>query len=148
MRNIEQLRGHLQEANLKMHQMELERDRALDRIKHMQKQVSRQENEQFSSRESLRSVTSREGSVISGNLPRGERPMACRSSVSSKISSNSVAPLNPFDSVGGRSEIDFDESSRVFRTMSVASLPSELGKLVVLRGGKCWKNSFYSILFR
>lgn len=130
MRNIEQLRTHLQEANLKIHQVELERDRAIDRVKQLQRQVSRQENELFSSRESLRSVTSREGSVISGNLPRGERPNVCRASIASRISSNSVAPLNPFDSMVGRSEIDFDEGSRVLRTTSMASLPSELGKLV------------------
>lgn len=122
MRNIEQLRSHLQEANFKIHQLEIERDRALDKIKLSQMQLSQRENDLFSSRESLRSVTSREGSVVNGSLPRGERPIACRSSVSSRISSNSVAPMNSIESARCGKE-------NTAMKASVQSLPSEIGKL-------------------
>lgn len=125
MRNIEQLRLHLQEANLKIHQLEIERDHAIDRMKLLQQQVSRQENDLFSSRESLRSVASREGSVICGSLPRGERPKACRFSVSSKISNNSVAP---FDLALVKNETDFSDGPKLLRTVSANSLQSEIGE--------------------
>lgn len=128
MRNIELLRGHLQEANQKIHELEIERDRAIDKMKYLQKQGSRPESDLFSSRESLRSINSREGSNICAYLPRGERPNAGRSSVVSKISSNSVAPLNTLDFVSIKNESDFIDGNRLLRTTSVSSLPTDLSK--------------------
>lgn len=83
MRNIEQLREHLKEANLKIHQLEIERDRAVDKIKLLQN------NDLRISRESLHSLTSNDGNKTS----RGARSNVAKPNMIYRGSNNSVAPL-------------------------------------------------------
>lgn len=131
MRNIQQLREHLQESNLKLRQVEIERDRAIDRLKYLQ-----QKNDICRSRESLRSVSSRDGD----SAPRGAR--------ASKAPSNSVAPLITQDSIpckeqdskfgsltinnGPRDE----EDARISSQASGSSVPSEIGNSSIIVSAK------------
>lgn len=133
MRNIEQLREHLQEANLKIHQVEIERDRALDRIKNLQKQITQQDNVR-GSQESLRSVNSRDGSSASGCLSKGVKPEGNKSNTLVKFPSNIVAPLTSIRdleckvaSLPRNIKMDAVEQTAPSRQTSINSLPSEIG---------------------
>lgn len=133
MSNIEQLRASLKEANLKIHETELERDKAIDKIRQLQKQIDQQEVSVRTSRESLRSLNE--------NNTNGSNPKA----LAKKSSNNAVVPLN-IGKISQKSNINdrrgatlpkktgtrTDEENRMSRKSSVTSLPSDIGNWFTL----------------
>lgn len=142
MRRVQQLKEHLKEANLRIHETELERDKAIDKIKQLQKQLKHQ-TDTYSSRESLVSISSRDGSNVHGALPRGTRSRSCssRSTVDSKqivqkssrtstFTKETAVEERKIATLPRASGMDVIKEIRISTRTSINSVPSDIGKII------------------
>lgn len=150
LRTIEQLKNNLKDAKLRVHETEIERDRALDRIKQLQGRLDNSEGDSKDTLDSVRAVCSSHSSSssIHSALPRGVRNMNSRYTVDPRqltrtAGTNTGTVAQPKESLMRKSTVeerklatlprmsgmDVIEEIRISRRTSISSLPSEIGAL-------------------
>lgn len=144
---MEQLKNNLKDAKLKIHETEIERDRAFDKIKQLQQRLDNYELDLRDVQDSIRTVCSSESSSSSVHsaLPRGIRNVNSRYTIDPKHLAriNTVNTVKPKESLMQKNTVeerriatlprmsgmDVIEEIRISRRTSITSLPPDIGIL-------------------
>lgn len=122
---MESLRGELNVTKAKIGNLERQRDREKDKVRLLQSKLGRNDQDMYSSTESLRSLNSREtSSAIHAALPRGPRQPDIRVTIDPKL-------LKPSTITTMTSSGDVSVQRNVVDERRVSTLPRGMGMEVV-----------------